>query len=764
MTPRRVLLLYAALALATAFYPAFRGLLPVPAGNAVLLLPDPRMPAVRNDELSDVPMQFVPWTQAVSDAYRSGRLPLRLAANGCGVPLWSNPQAQAVTPTTLFALLMPLPWAFACAAAVKLWLAAVGAFWFIRWRSIGALASFWGGLAYGFAIHMTAWIHYPDTWPAALLPWTLVALERLARGLPGGFLGTVAVVFLLLLGGYPETEFFVALAGAVFFLFALGGQRVSMAQRSRRAGLSVAGALLALALTGAYTLPAALTLVHSERSVQVARSIANAGPTFQAGDLLEPPTYWTIARFWLIPEAQGNPRDLDKFGPYSFAGRASGYAGILIVAFALASFFRRHAPRAIRWARPALLGLGLYVLWYPPLVYVLQATPFVGEIASRLTTNRANCIAVLLLALLAAWELDALARGARVRATQWGVGLALAGCLLVLAEYARTAGRPPLTAWRAMSFALPILLLTGVFVVLALTAGAARRRALALLLLCGTSVDLLKIGARFNPGTSPRDYFPATPKVQELQSASHGGRFSGSDGTLSGMAYMYGLEDVRVHGVAAPAAYADVLQATVGYTGPAEYPSRVMKPEAPFLDFLDTRARLLPGGRIVSVTTTEGVFPDRILGMSDPAELRARLSTESGFLHSAFLVGAGESFLGNAEILSLEKPTPEEIRVHVRSSAPRVLVLPISDDGGWSAEANAQPLPTFLANGAFLAIRVPAGETRILCRYLPPGFRQGLAISALAAALSATLAIRRRGRANSAEQMRDRVRVVGKQR
>src|SRR5262249_50412353 len=228
LNPRHILLAYAALALATAFFPALGGRLPVPAGNAEMLLPDARTPpnADRNDELSDVPMQFLPWSQAVADAYRGGRLPLRLAANGCGVPLWANPQAQAVTPTTLFALLFSLPWAYAASAATKLWLAAAGAFAFIRSRCLSSLAAFWGGLASGFAIHLTAWIHSPDTWPAALLPWTLLALDRLARGTAGGFLATVAAVFLLLLGGYPETELFVAVAGAAFFVGVLVGEPI----------------------------------------------------------------------------------------------------------------------------------------------------------------------------------------------------------------------------------------------------------------------------------------------------------------------------------------------------------------------------------------------------------------------------------------------------------------------------------------------------------------------------------------------------------
>ena len=744
------LAVYAALALAAALFPAFSGRLPVPAGNAEMLLPDARTPpgADRNDELSDVPMQFLPWTKAVADSYRAGRLPLRLEANGCGVPLWANPQAQAVTPTTLFALLLPLPWAYAASAAAKLFLAACGAFVFLRGRRLSTLGGLWGGLAYGFAIHMTAWIHFPDTWPAALLPWCLAALDRLARGLRGGFFATVAAVFLLLLGGYPETELFVAAAGAAFFLGALLGEPIPPRRRLGRLGSAAAAAVLALGLTAAYSLPAAIALAHSERSAHVAAAIASSRPSFSARDVVRPPIYWDVSRFWLVPEAQGNPRDQDKFGPYSFAGRASGYAGILVAAFAVASFFRRGAPPSIVWARWALVGVALYLLWWPPLVSVLHATPGLREAALRLTTNRASCIAVLLAAWLAAWELDGLERGRRAWSTRAGVVAALAGVGIVLAEYAHTAPRPPLSAGRASSFALPIVLLLAAGAALALRPGTTRLRLLAAILLAGTTLDLLRIGARFNPGTLPQDYYPVTPKIRALREASAGGRFAAGDPTLAGTAYMYGLEDVRVHGVTAPAAYVDALQAAAGYTGPREYPSRVGRLDAPFLDFVNARARLGPGGAIRRVDAPAAVFPERLVGSPDAAALRARLSTETDFLRTAFVIGGDEAFAGSAEVLALERPRPEEIRVRVRCERPRVLVIPETDDGGWSARAEdgSTPFPTVRVNEAFLGIRAPAGETAIVCRYSPPGLRAGTWISVASAAILGMLAIRSRPR------------------
>ena len=148
---RKILAAYAILALGTAFFPIVSGELPVPTDCGRRLLPGDNTPRDGNDELWDVPTQYVPWAQAVADAYRHGRLPFRFAANGSGNPLWANPQAQVMTPTTLFSLLLPIPWALAASASIRLWLAASGAFFFFRRRGISNPAAAAAGLAYGFS-------------------------------------------------------------------------------------------------------------------------------------------------------------------------------------------------------------------------------------------------------------------------------------------------------------------------------------------------------------------------------------------------------------------------------------------------------------------------------------------------------------------------------------------------------------------------------------------------------------------------------------
>lgn len=726
---RRVLLAYAALASVTAFFPVFSGKLPVPAECALLLLPERPAVHVANREIWDVPTQYLPWSRAVSDAYRHGRLPLRFAANGCGTPLWANPQAQVLTPTTFFSLVLPEAWAFAAAAALRLFLGAAGAFFFYRRRGLTVLSSAAAGLAFGFSLTFTTWMHYPLTYPQALLPWVLLALERVAGGAGGGFGALLTALVALFLGGYPEGEVFVCLFAAAFFVALVVRQRVPGRERLVRTGRTTAAALLALGLTSIIWLPQIHAIRASERSARVARASGAPPPPFRISDFARPPAYAEVLRFWIVPEAQGNPRDDDKFGPYSFAGRTSGYAGILVLTFGLAAFFWRRAPSAVAWARGGAVLLTLYVLWYPPLRQAFDALPGVREIANRLTTTRACFLLVFLLALLAAFALDRLRSGSGRAPTLCAIAVGLCATATVFLEYLESSGRPALTAWRASSFLLPAFLLGGAALALLRPMTEASGRALAVLFLLGTGADILRIGVRFNPGTARKDYFPVTPAVRSLQAAASGGRFATSSGSLSGMAYMYGLEDVAVQDPMTPAAYEDALRAGAGYTGPEEPFARVTRLDAPLLDFLDTRARLSSGAEVARRDTAAAILPARLSGARDEAEVLAQLAASRDQRNTAFVVGTDEAFPGEARVLSVEKPRPEEIRVRVRVAAPRLLVLPETDDGGWTAETHGETLPTLRVNTAFLGVRVPAGEAEIVCRYVPPGFRTGRTIS-----------------------------------
>jgi hypothetical protein len=297
---------------------------------------------------------------------------------------------------------------------------------------------------------------------------------------------------------------------------------------------------------------------------------------------------------------------------------------------------------------------------------------------------------------------------------------------------------------RAFSFLFPAVALAALLFLLFLRDSLRVRRAIVALVVIGTGIDLLRIGARFNPGTPPELYYPVTPQIRQLQARSRAGRFASSEATMTGVASMYGLEDVRAHDPVASADYAEALAATAGYTGLEDYAARVTRLDAPFLPFLNVRAVLASDGEVRGAAGRPGIFPKLLEGAPDAAALTERLSRETDFTETAFAIGASESFSGDAAVLWVKRVRPDKIRIGVRTTAPRLLVLPETNDGGWTAESQGTRYPTLSVNRAFLGVRVPAGERTIVCRYVPPGMRGGFAASAVSLVVVACLVIRRR--------------------
>jgi len=82
-----------------------------------------------------------------------------------------------------------------------------------------------------------------------------------------------------------------------------------------------------------------------------------------------------------------------------------------------------------------------------------------------------------------------------------------------------------------------------------------------------------------------------------------------------------------------------------------------------------------------------------------------------------------------------------DVRVAVRE--PAWLVVAQAAVPGWRAEADGRPLPTGVADGALLAVRVPAGARRVRLRYAPAAWRLGAALS-LVGLVTAAWWLRRR--------------------
>jgi len=140
----------------------------------------------------------------------------------------------------------------------------------------------------------------------------------------------------------------------------------------------------------------------------------------------------------------------------------------------------------------------------------------------------------------------------------------------------------------------------------------------------------------------------------------------------------------------------------------------------------------------------------RVLPAASPDEARALfLSSEPegvvlegapGVAGDAAAAGCDDPAKDRVEIVRDE---PEEVAIRVASACPGYLVLADTLVPGWSATLEDEPVEILAADYVFRAVRVPAGEQRVVFRYRAPGLRLGAALSLAGVVLLVVLLTRR---------------------
>lgn len=210
----------------------------------------PSYPArsIQSPGLSDPVWQFVPWLSFARRELSAGRIPLWNPHQDGGVPLLGN---------FISALLSPLVWpvlAFGpdpgwnVSLLLRIVVAALSAFLFLRDLGRSRLASALGAAVFSTSGPFIAWLEHPQTLAAAPAPLLFLFVRRAVLApSPGAVCGVAASTFLVLAGGHPETAVMAAIFAAGILVMTPG------TTRSRAA--AVAGAVLGSFLAAPALLP-----------------------------------------------------------------------------------------------------------------------------------------------------------------------------------------------------------------------------------------------------------------------------------------------------------------------------------------------------------------------------------------------------------------------------------------------------------------------------------------------------------------------------
>jgi Bacterial membrane protein YfhO len=754
-----------------------------------------------NFEIADAPAQMQLF--ALYARERLPDIPLWNPHIVAGRPFLANAQSAVFSPFSLPAYVLPFWTALGWIAVMKVWVAAFGMFLLGRALGMRFGGALLAGVVYAFSLWMVTWVTYPHMSVWSVIPWMLLATDRLVRRpdlLSGaGLAAAVAVQFLC---GHPESSFHALVVTALFFALRL-------AQSRRARGVPLLPPLLAFlgaAVGGA--LLAALTLVPFTELL-----LGSADLEQRSGASVD--EYQVRREFALgifLYDYWGRPTgtSLELF----LLARAL-YAGALPLMLAAAAIVLRPTAQRLWVALFGAVSLAV-VLGIPPFLQIVTRLP----IFSSGHNNRLVVFYVLALALLAGWGLDDLtARAGPLRRRR--VVLAIgAGLLLVPLAWAALKGDigellPGRALEVAWGFATPpgpvlldpsapdvirlaslILWVTTAAAALVLLALRLQRRlavgAFICLAVVLVAVDLFRAGMGYNPAIDTRFATqPATPAIEYLR-AQRPARFVTATAEVSQnvIPFRHDLYEARGYDLPVVERFDRIWRREVE----PEYPSQVSPfPLAIPLTLLEVRPRALRTLRLLGVTDLmqpRGEEPLRLDGLELAYEGRdARVYRVQGALPRAFVAGAqhvvgdGEAALDaftrpgfdGRSVAVTEERLPgvpatdaagreagpagtariesyEAERVVLRASADRQGILVLGDTWfpGWKATVDGRSAPVERVDYVFRGVRVGPGTHTVEFRYEPLSWRIGWVVSLVSlVALAAAVAVglrRRHGR------------------
>ncbi len=497
----------------------------------------------RNPLTNDTVKQMLPWMQVVREELRAGRAPLWNRYQFSGYPLLGNGQSAPFAPIFLATLFVPLPQQIVAMAGLKIVLALLFGWLFLRDEGVSPKAAMFGSAIFAFSVFQTVYLYYPMTAVTSLLPAAAFAVRGCVRDAsPRWFALLVLVTAAVASSGHPESALHVAIGCGVILLL-----------ERRNPMRAIGAALLGLAVAAPAWVPVVEQALRSVRASMLAAAPHGALDR-------------NIAWLFLNPDGFGNPSRGNWQWTYNYSIVAPTYIGLLPLAFLAAARRGRELALVLTSALLFLVAMNWTILGR-----AINALPPMSLVAM----DRLRFVIVFFVAIVAARVVDRFDN--RMRA-------AIASAILLAAALWLLHAKWNITLHWSSAAGVAALLLFWIVVVI-------RRDLAPAAALVAIVIELFVFNGGFNVLTSRAYYRPALPILTKLQELSHGepSRMVAHDWTfLPNAAAQYGIEDVRGHDPMALASYARFFK-RFAVDDPSSDVLRVQNVDAPELAFLGVR-------------------------------------------------------------------------------------------------------------------------------------------------------------------------------
>jgi hypothetical protein len=486
------------------------------------------------------------------------------------MPFLGVAQPGVFYPLHLLWILMPVSIGLGVVMVLKLWLAGLGMWGFLRAMSLHPSAAIVSSLGFMFSAWLVDWVTWPLSSVFVLLPWLAWSVYSWCRrGSRAALVWLAVLTAFAAFGGHPETQFKIILVTA---LWAVGLIVTSHRREWLRqvVGLGVA-ALLGTLVSAIQTLPFLEALGESRiGSLRPVDSLAAASYHLDAGMMLD----------WVLPRSWGHFSEGVLGGSVGFT-EANGYIGLAALlgcVLALVGAAKRQVALKLLVPWVAIGGLAWILTYDGFLGTALRMLP----VMNRMITVRWVAVAGFALLVISAFGWDWLARRTAISGgtlslkgtlTKWtprrlwrggllfGVGLLLLveGLLLMGAHGAGLFPQPtpgePIGLFVAVNDSYRFYWAVWALGVLLAASGAAllwwvpsRLRPVAPLVLAAVTVlDLWRLLFTVNGSAPIEQYYPETSfirQVRELVPSPERFLVEG-DGLPPNSAFVFGIRDWR---------------------------------------------------------------------------------------------------------------------------------------------------------------------------------------------------------------------------
>lgn len=666
---------------------------------------------------ADLPTQLHVWWEEVRRLVASGEPPWISDRMGGGLPLFAGGQSGLLFPPQLPVWLFGAESGTDVMALLKLELAALGTFLFLRRLGLKPAAAAAAGIGWGFGLGIISWLVSPMGWVYAAAPWAFHFLVGALRG-RGRSAAALALLFGGLLGGgvSPEAAGFLVLGTAFSGLVLSWG-------RWRRLGRLVVPFAVALLVSAAGLVPVLMSIPR----VSEADAPGTVAPLGRALSEM-------VASTFFVPWRYGHPADGTWRGDFSAVGVAFS-VGTVVWALAAAAWpRRRHRRAALAFLAMGLLGTGfLFVL--PGFREIFLALP----LFPKLLWHRAGFLPGFALVLLAGLGTDAwLARrhGGRLIPAALLLGIGVAALLV-------TSPLRPLSRAALAPAAAPVLLIAAALV---------GRRAGGAALPAAVAVDACLIGWNVLPASVPA---AAPPAVQELRRlAAPGDRILGFAAALPpNLAARLGLADLRANDPVAPPAFR-ALQSALAVSDPllgtifapwsglsGAWGVRWMVSLPPLPEGTPSvagweRAAAAGDGAVYRNPRALGTVRIAVAESVSTGPWNAALDATDFSREAVVPASLGLGGTGHLDVLEA-RPHRVSARVICRGRCLAVMQTPFAP--GWAGRVDGVASSIVPANVGGMGLVVPDGMHDVAWSYSPPGFVPGVAATLLGLAACAVL-------------------------